>query len=84
MKKNQFPKDWDENRVKKVIAHYENQTEDEALSDEKIECQRVYGASGLLDALRYGSYVIDMGDEEPNDARSAVLINAKRPSGKAI
>ena len=35
MKKNQFPKDWDENRVKKVIAHYENQTEDEALSEDK-------------------------------------------------
>ncbi len=35
MKKNQIPKDWDENRVKKVIAHYENQTEDEALSEDK-------------------------------------------------
>ncbi len=35
MKKNQFPKDWDENRVKKVIAHYENQTEDQALSEDE-------------------------------------------------
>jgi hypothetical protein len=35
MKKNKFPNDWDENRVKKVIAHYENQTEDEALSEDK-------------------------------------------------
>jgi len=39
MKKNQFPKDWDENRVKKVIAHYENQTEDEALSEDKAAWQ---------------------------------------------
>jgi hypothetical protein len=30
MKKRQkFPPGWDENRVKEVIAHYENQSEDE-------------------------------------------------------
>jgi hypothetical protein len=29
MKKQKFPPGWDENRVKKVIAHYENQTEDQ-------------------------------------------------------
>ena len=35
MKKNRFPKGWDENRVKKVLAHYENQTEEEALSEDE-------------------------------------------------
>ena len=35
MKKNQFPKGWDENRVRKVIDHYEKQTEDEALSEDE-------------------------------------------------
>jgi len=28
-KKQKFPPSWDEKRVKEVIAHYENQTEDE-------------------------------------------------------
>ena len=36
MKKNQFPKGWDENRVRKVIDHYEKQTEDEALSEDEV------------------------------------------------
>ncbi|BAZ12761.1 hypothetical protein NIES4071_45940 [Calothrix sp. NIES-4071] len=35
MNKNQFPVGWDEQRVRKVIAHYEGQTEEEAtLEDE--------------------------------------------------
>src|ERR1019366_3920243 len=29
IKKQKFPPGWDEKRVKEVIAHYENQTEDE-------------------------------------------------------
>jgi len=29
MKKQKFPPGWDEKRVNEVIAHYENQTEDE-------------------------------------------------------
>jgi hypothetical protein len=28
-KKQKFPPGWDEKRVKEVVAHYENQTEDE-------------------------------------------------------
>ncbi len=35
MKKNQFPKGWDEHRVRKVIDHYENQTDTEALSEDE-------------------------------------------------
>ena len=35
IKKNQFPKGWDEHRVRKVIDHYENQTEAEALSEDE-------------------------------------------------
>ena len=33
MKKQKFPPGWDEKRVKEVIAHYENQTEDEEFAD---------------------------------------------------
>ena len=34
-KKNRFPKGWDEKRVKEVLEHYENQTEDEALAEDE-------------------------------------------------
>ena len=33
MRKQKFPPGWDENRVKEMIAHYENQTEDEEFAD---------------------------------------------------
>jgi hypothetical protein len=31
MKQSKFPPRWDENRVREVLAHYESQTEDEAV-----------------------------------------------------
>jgi hypothetical protein len=31
----EFPPGWDEARVRKVIAHYENQTEDEAVAEDE-------------------------------------------------
>jgi len=38
MKKQKFPPGWDEERVNEVIAHYENQTEDEEFAE--IEASR--------------------------------------------
>jgi hypothetical protein len=38
MKKQKFPPGWNEKRVKDLIAHYENQTEDEEFVD--IEAAR--------------------------------------------
>ncbi len=35
MKKSRFPKGWDEERVKRVLDHYENQTEDEAVAEDE-------------------------------------------------
>lgn len=35
MKKSRFPKGWDEKRVKRVLAYYEKQTEDEALAEDE-------------------------------------------------
>lgn len=32
---NRFPPGWDEERVQRVIAHYEAQTEDEALAEDE-------------------------------------------------
>ena len=35
MKKNKFPKGWDEERVRKVLAHYESQSEEEAVAEDE-------------------------------------------------
>lgn len=34
-KQNEFPPSWDEERVQSVIAHYEQQTEDEAVTEDE-------------------------------------------------
>ena len=34
-KKQQFPPGWDEKRVKDVLEHYEEQTEDEAVAEDE-------------------------------------------------
>ena len=34
-KRPKFPRGWDEERVRKVLAHYENQTEDEAVAEDE-------------------------------------------------
>ncbi len=36
MKKIDFPLGWDEARVRRIIAHYEGQTEDEAVAEDEI------------------------------------------------
>lgn len=35
MKQSRFPKGWDEDRVKRVLAHYESQSEEEALAEDE-------------------------------------------------
>ena len=35
MKQNQFPPGWDEERVRRVLAHYEEQTEEEAMAEDE-------------------------------------------------
>ena len=40
MKKSEFPPGWDEARVRKVIAHYEQQSEEEAVAGDKAACER--------------------------------------------
>ena len=36
MKQSQFPPNWDEKRVQQIIAHYEAQTEDEAVAEDEV------------------------------------------------
>jgi hypothetical protein len=35
MTESKFPPGWDESRVRKVLAHYEEQTEDEAVAEDE-------------------------------------------------
>ena len=35
MRQNRFPPGWDEGRVLKVLAHYEQQTEEEAVAEDE-------------------------------------------------
>ena len=35
MKKSKFPPGWDEERVRKVISHYEEQSEEEAVAEDE-------------------------------------------------
>ena len=35
MKQNRYPAGWDEARVKRVIAHYEEQSDDEAVAEDE-------------------------------------------------
>lgn len=35
MRQNQFPPGWDEDRVQRVIAHYEQQSEEEAVAEDE-------------------------------------------------
>jgi hypothetical protein len=35
MKTKAFPKGWDESRVRKVLAHYERQTEEQAVAEDE-------------------------------------------------
>ena len=35
MGQNRFPSGWDEERVRKVLAHYEEQSEDEAIAEDE-------------------------------------------------
>jgi hypothetical protein len=39
MRENRFPPGWDEERVRKVLAHYEEQTEAEAVAEDEAACE---------------------------------------------
>jgi hypothetical protein len=41
MKQSRFPKGWDEERVKRVLDHYEKLTEDEAVAEDEAAWEDV-------------------------------------------
>ena len=46
-KRQKFPHGWDEARVRRVIEHYENQTEDEAVAEDEA-AMRIEGQTVML------------------------------------
>ena len=42
MKQNKFPPGWDEERVQRVINYYENQTEDESVTEDEAASQNEF------------------------------------------
>jgi len=40
MSENKFPDGWDEGRIQRVLAHYGEQTEDEALAEDEMGIER--------------------------------------------
>jgi len=40
MKQSKFPTGWDEEKVKRVLAHYESQTEEEAVAEDEAVFER--------------------------------------------
>jgi len=43
-----FPKGWDEDRVRELIAHYESQTEEEAIAEDEAAFEEQEGATVRL------------------------------------
>jgi len=43
MTKNRFPPGWDEQRVKRVLRHYESQSEDEAVAEDEAALEDTSG-----------------------------------------
>ena len=41
--KNRFPKGWDADRVKELLAHYEAQVEDEAIAEDEAAFEKQEG-----------------------------------------
>jgi hypothetical protein len=57
MRKKKFPPGWDEKRVRKVIANYEQQTEEEAVAEDEAAFQQpaqtvIEVPKALLPAIR--------------------------------
>ncbi len=52
MKKSKYPKGWDEKRVKRVLAHYEKQTEEEAVAEDEVADTRTQTALDILISMR--------------------------------
>lgn len=49
---NQFPDGWNEARIRRVIEHYENQTDDEAVAEDEAALSSSEVGSAIADQRR--------------------------------
>ncbi len=47
--KNKFPPGWNEERVQRVLAHYERQTEEEAVAEYEAACEHEYEGQTIME-----------------------------------
>ena len=48
MRHSKFPPGWDEERVRKVLAHYESQTEEEAVAEDEAAFEKFYDNRAMI------------------------------------
>jgi hypothetical protein len=87
MKRNRFPAGWNEARVRRVLEHYEGQTEDEAVAEDEAAFQLrgqtvmvvpnrlVPEITRLIERRRSGR---QSGSEGPNKALQATARRVRR------
>jgi len=51
MSDDKFPADWDEQKVRRVLAHYEDQTEGDALAEDEASIQPSDPVPGELSTI---------------------------------
>lgn len=54
MKETKFPQDWDEERVRRVLEHYEIQSDEEALAEDEAACVYTRSVCHLREATGSG------------------------------
>ncbi|TLY17344.1 MAG: hypothetical protein E6K69_02310 [Nitrospirae bacterium] len=52
MKQSKFPPGWDEERVRRVLAHYEEQTEEEAVAEDEAALEDKSQTNELVPTVR--------------------------------
>ena len=87
MKRNRFPAGWNEARVRRVLEHYERQTEDEAVAEDEAAFQSrgqtvmvvpkrlVPEITRLIEGRRSGR---QSGSDRPNKALQPTAHRARR------
>lgn len=77
MKRNRFPSGWNEGRVRKVLEHYERQTEDEAVAEDEASF-RSRGQAVMLVPKRLVPAITRLIEQRGPGRQTA----SRRPSGR--
>jgi hypothetical protein len=90
-KKNKFPAGWDEARVKAVLQHYEEQTDDEAVAEDEAAF-RARGQTVMVVPQRLVSAITKLITREktmalrkrPNELRIVAALGTKRRKNRKV